>query len=127
MKLQTHKLIKQIRRTKKQIRLFSKVSTVISLPLSLMLYYFIKTCTLMTQVHIYQYILTLIPPRRPKYYLKLNISIFFLMELLETIVWTLSEGFQFYITFNLPNQLNKSTLCKMILLVALATNPCRIL
>lgn len=29
--------------------------------------------------------------------------------------------------FNLPNQSNKSTLCEMILLVALATNPCRIL
>lgn len=69
-------------------------------------------------------------PKRPTYYLKLNLvqSFYFKQKLLETFIWTLSEGFNFTsLCFNLPNQLSKSTLCKMILLVALATNPCRIL
>lgn len=49
----------------------------------------------------YQYHNKVNLPKRPKYYLKLNLVqafFFFLVtKSLETFVWTLSEGFQFYI------------------------------
>lgn len=58
---------------------------------------------------------------------ELSLCYFFIVSL-ETIHWALSDKSTHFLSFhfNLPNQLNKSTLCKMIPLVALATNPCSI-
>lgn len=57
---------------------------------------------------------------------EISLCYFFVMSLV-TIHWPLSDNSLFLsFHFYLPNQLNKSTLCKMIPLVALATSPCSI-
>lgn len=92
------------------------------------LHYFIKH-VILRHISVYLYVLQWsLSSQKTKILFKIYFVIFFKQNFQKHLFGPCQKGFTFTsLHFNLPNQSNKSTLCKMILLVALATNPYRIL